>query len=100
MSLDSCIKPAAPTINGCGRVTAAVVAAMLLWPIGAASAETQDMKKLLKELVPCKSAAMRLCDRSQGINAASLWRCGVTLAARQQDVGQRCVDVLKRYGQL
>jgi hypothetical protein len=29
-----------------------------------------------------------------------LWRCGATLAERHNEVSQRCVDVLKRYGQL
>lgn len=67
---------------------------------GSARADADDFTKLLRELVPCKSAAMRLCDRSQGINVAALWKCGATLAARQQDLGPRCVDVLKRYGQL
>ncbi len=54
----------------------------------------------LKEFMPCKSAAARICDRSQGINVAALWKCGATLASRHREVGQRCVEVLVRYGQL
>jgi hypothetical protein len=73
MSLESCIKAVAPTVRRRGGLIATLLAAILLWPIGTASADTQDMKKLMKELVPCKLAAMRFCDRSQGINAAALW---------------------------
>ena len=54
----------------------------------------------LKELLPCRSAAVRLCDRSEGITVAALWKCGATLASRITEVSPRCVDVLKRYGQL
>jgi hypothetical protein len=81
-------------------MTRAFTVAMLLSLVGSTAADAQDLTKLLKELVPCKSAATRLCDRSQGINVAALWKCGATLAARQQEVGSRCVDVLKRHGQL
>lgn len=54
----------------------------------------------LKELLPCRSAAARLCDRSQGMTVAALWKCGATLASRATELGPRCQDVLKRYGQL
>jgi hypothetical protein len=54
----------------------------------------------LKDLMPCKTAAARMCDRSQGMNEAALRRCGATLASRRHEVSQRCVDVLIRYGQL
>jgi hypothetical protein len=54
----------------------------------------------LNELRPCRAAAVRLCDRSQGITAEALWRCGATLASRHTEVGRRCVAVLVRYGQL
>jgi hypothetical protein len=64
-----------------------------------ANAEEIDRKTILK-LLPCKSAALRLCDRSQGINAAALWRCGATLAERQHEVDQRCLSVLRSNGQL
>jgi len=54
----------------------------------------------LKDLTPCRAAAVRLCDRSQGTDAAALWKCGATLASRRHEVGSRCVEVLIRYGQL
>ena len=75
------------------------MAAALTCVASAATAEEFDRKKML-EMLPCKSAALRMCDRSQGINAAALWRCGATLAERHNEVSQRCVAVLKRYGQL
>ena len=80
-------------------VTKALMAAALICAANAAMAEEFDRKKML-EMLPCKSAALRLCDRSQGINAAALWRCGAMLAERQHEVSQRCVAVLRRYGQL
>jgi hypothetical protein len=80
-------------------ITRTLMAAALACVASTATAEEFDRKKVL-EMLPCKSAALRLCDRSQGINAASLWRCGATLAERQHEVSQRCVAVLKRYGQL
>jgi hypothetical protein len=64
------------------------------------AAEPLDLKGLPTDLVACKPAALRLCDRSQGYTAAALWKCGATLAARVQEVDQRCTNVLKRYGQL
>jgi hypothetical protein len=73
-----------------------LVAATLLFMAGIATAGAVD----LKELMPCKPAAARLCDRSQGVNVAALWKCGATLASRHREVGQRCVEVLIRYGQL
>jgi hypothetical protein len=63
---------------------------------GAAQADSIDLRKLL----PCKSAAARFCDRSQGMSTDALLKCGAMLATRHQEVGARCVDVLKRFGQL
>jgi hypothetical protein len=80
-------------------MTRALLAAALLCLTCTANAEDFDHKTILT-LLPCKSAALRLCDRSQGISSAALWRCGATLAERQQEVGQRCLAVLRRYGQL
>ena len=80
-------------------VTKALMAAVLVCAASAATAEEFDRRKIL-EMLPCKSAALRLCDRSQGMTAAALWRCGATLAERQHEVSERCVAVLKRYGQL
>jgi hypothetical protein len=70
--------------------------AMFLFVAGATTAGAVD----LKDLMPCRTAAARLCDRSQGMDAAALYKCGALLASRQHEVGQRCLDVLKRYGQL
>jgi hypothetical protein len=80
-------------------VNRALMAAALVCAANAATAEEFDRKKML-EMLPCKSAALRLCDRSQGITAAALWKCGATLAERQHEVSERCAAVLKRYGQL
>ena len=77
----------------------ALMAAVLVCLASTAKAEEVDRKTILS-LLPCKSAALRLCDRSQGINSAALWKCGATLAERHNEVGQRCLDVLRRYGQL
>jgi hypothetical protein len=58
-----------------------------------------DLKKTIKDLMPCKYAAIRLCERPQELGAAALWKCGATLAAApQEEIGKRCVAVLKRYG--
>jgi hypothetical protein len=58
-----------------------------------------DLKETLKDLMPCKYAAIRLCERPQQVSAAALWKCGATLAAApQEEIGKRCVAVLKRYG--
>jgi hypothetical protein len=81
------------------RMTSAFLAAALACFAGTAAAEQFD-RKTITNLMPCRSAALRLCDRSQGIDAAALWRCGATLAQRQHEVSARCVDVLRRYGQL
>ena len=74
-------------------------AAILVFVTHTATAEGLDKKKIL-ELMPCKSAALRLCDQSQGINAASLWKCGATLAGQPHELVPRCAAVLRRYGHL
>lgn len=81
------------------RFTTTIMAAALVFAAAAASAEEVDRKTIL-EMLPCKSAALRLCDRSQGITVAALWSCGATLAERHLEVSQRCVKVLKRFGQM
>jgi hypothetical protein len=54
-----------------------------------------------KELGPCKPAAARYCDRTDGeVSMANLLRCGATLASMSQRVGEPCRVVLRRYGQL
>jgi hypothetical protein len=52
------------------------------------------------DLAPCRPAAARYCDRSEGMTWSNLLRCGATLAAHSFRVGNACRDVLKRYGQL
>jgi hypothetical protein len=81
-------------------VTRASIAAALLLAALVGTADASDLKTLLKDVMPCRSAAVRLCDRSQGMDFAAVWRCGATLASHRHDVGPRCVEVLKRYGQL
>jgi hypothetical protein len=54
----------------------------------------------LNELAACRLAAAKFCDRSGGMTWSNLLRCGATLAANSQRVGDHCRDVLKRYGQL
>lgn len=77
----------------------AFAAAALACIAGTAAAQELDRKTIV-DLLPCKSAALRLCDRSHGINAEALWRCGARLAERQHEVSERCISVLRRYGQL
>jgi hypothetical protein len=74
-------------------------AALMLLMVGLTPAKALDLRAL-RDLLPCKAAALRLCDRSQGLTAAALWKCGATLAGRSGEVGQRCLAVLQRYGQL
>ena len=74
--------------------------AIVLLGAGLGAAEASDLKTLVKEVMPCRAAAMRLCDRSQGITHATMWSCGATLASQHHKVGARCVEVLKRHGQL
>jgi hypothetical protein len=54
----------------------------------------------VNDLAPCRPAAARFCDRSEGMAFSNLLRCGATLAAHSFRVGNACRDVLKRYGQL
>jgi hypothetical protein len=54
----------------------------------------------VQELAPCRPAAARFCDRSEGINLSNLLRCGAVLATHSFRVGSQCRDVLRRYGQL
>jgi hypothetical protein len=54
----------------------------------------------VSDLAPCRPAAVRFCDRSEGMTWSNLMRCGATLAAHSFHLGNACRDVLKRYGQL
>jgi len=77
-------------------MTRTFIAAIMVFATHTATAEGVD-KKIL-ELMPCKAAALRLCDRSKGINAASLWKCGATLAALPHELVPACAAVLQRFG--
>ena len=81
-------------------MTTASTVAIALLAASLGTAEASDLKTLVKEVMPCRAAAVRLCDRSEGITLAALWRCGATLASQSDKVGARCVEVLKRHGQL
>ena len=73
----------------------AVVALMCM----TSAATALDLKQVLKDVMPCKYAAIRLCERPHQITAAALWKCGAILAAAPKEtIGMRCVAVLKRYG--
>ena len=66
-----------------------------------ADAGADDLKTIsLKDLAPCRLAAVRYCDRSQGMTMSNLMRCGATLAANSEAVSNQCRQVLKRYGQI
>lgn len=54
-----------------------------------------------KQLAPCKPAAQRFCDHADmEASVNNLMRCGAVLAQVNQKVGERCREVLRRYGQL
>jgi len=71
-------------------------AAAILLGLTLTAAKAMD----LTPLAPCKPAAAKYCDRSQGMTMANLLRCGATLASVKERVGNQCREVLKRYGQL
>ena len=76
-----------------------VTVVALMWITSGEAATAFDLKKTLTDLMPCKYAAIQLCERPHQLSAAALWRCGATLAAApQEEIGRRCVAVLKRYG--
>jgi hypothetical protein len=73
-----------------------LVAACILLGLCATAANAMD----LAELAPCRPAAAKLCDRSQGMTWTGLLHCGATLAAHSWRVGDECRAVLRKYGQL
>ena len=73
-----------------------MLAGVLLFGLWATAAAALD----LNALAPCRPAAARFCDHSEGMTWGNLIRCGATLAANSFRVGDACRDVLKRYGQL
>jgi hypothetical protein len=73
-----------------------MLAGVLLLSLSAPAAEAID----LNALAPCRPAAARFCEHSEGMTWSNLIRCGATLAANSFRIGGACRDVLKRYGQL
>ena len=76
--------------------TNAALAGVLLLGLSVTGAFALDAN----DLAPCRPAAARFCDRSDGMTWTNLLRCGATLAAHAFNIGNACRDVLKRYGQL
>ena len=74
----------------------AFAAGTFLLMMGNATAGALD----LKDLMPCRSAAARLCDKTQGMTVEALLRCGATLSTHRHEVGRGCLAVLLRYGQI
>jgi hypothetical protein len=72
------------------------IAAVFLFAASVNAAKALD----LSAFAPCRPAAVKLCDRTGGMNLSNLLRCGATLAANSWRVGNSCREVLKRYGQL
>ena len=78
---------------------AALVAISFVLTAGSADAiELKDIS--LRALLPCRVAAAKYCDRSQGMTMSNLLRCGAVLALNSGTVGDRCRQVLRQYGQL
>ena len=61
--------------------TLAATALLLVAAVG--MAEASDLKTLIKDVMPCRVAAARLCDRSQGMSSDARWKCGVILASHR-----------------
>ena len=81
-------------------MTTTSAVAIVLLAAGLETVQASDLTALVKEVMPCRAAAARLCDRSQGITYAAFWTCGATLASQRHKVDARCVEVLRRHGQL
>jgi hypothetical protein len=73
-----------------------VLVGVFLLGVSSTAASALDVS----DLAPCRPAAVRFCDRSEGMTWSNLLRCGATLAAHSFHLGNACRDVLKRYGQL
>ena len=71
------------------------VFAALLFGLSISGAGAVDVK----ELIPCKPAAFRYCERT-GSTMSDLMKCASTLASVSNQIGNQCRQVLKRYGQL
>ena len=91
-------RTAARQSQGAHMIRSFTVVALMCMTSGE-TATAFDLKETLKDLMPCKYAAIRLCERHPQVSAAALWKCGATLAAApQEEIGKRYVAVLKRYG--
>ena len=67
-------------------MTTASTVTLVLLAASVGTAEASDLKDLVKEVMPCRAAAVRLCDRSEGITLAAFWKCGATLVSRHSEV--------------
>jgi hypothetical protein len=73
-----------------------IIATFLLLGLSGTIAGALDMQ----DLAPCRPAAAKFCDRTGGMTWSNLLRCSATLAAHSFHLGNSCLDVLRRYGQL
>lgn len=93
------IQNASQNKEGRLRMKTVLAACLLIGPLVAFSGTAANAIDLA-ELAPCRPAAARLCDRSDGMTWTSLVRCGAILAAHSWRVGNECRAVLRKYGQL
>lgn len=97
--LKTAIEAASHNREGRLRMKTVLAACLLIGPLVAFSGTAANAIDLA-ELAPCRPAAARLCDRSDGITWTNLLRCGAVLAAHSWRVGNECRAVLRKYGQL
>lgn len=93
------IQAASHNKEGRLRMKTVLAACLVIGPLVAFSGTAANAIDLA-ELAPCRPAAARLCDRSDGITWTNLLRCGAVLAAHSWRVGNECRAVLRKYGQL
>ena len=97
--LKTAIEAASHNKEGRLRMKTVLAACLVIGPLVAFSGTAANAIDLA-ELAPCRPAAARLCDRSDGITWTNLLRCGAVLAAHSWRVGNECRAVLRKYGQL
>jgi hypothetical protein len=97
--LKTAIKAASHNKEGRLRMKTVLAACLVIGPLVAFSGTAANAIDLA-ELAPCRPAAARLCDRSDGMTWTNLLRCGAVLAAHSWRVGNECRAVLRKYGQL
>jgi hypothetical protein len=93
------IQAASHNKEGRLRMKTVLAACLVIGPLVAFSGTAANAIDLA-ELAPCRPAAARLCDRSDGMTWTNLLRCGAVLAAHSWRVGNDCRAVLRKYGQL